>query len=227
MKYHNWQRWAFILGMGGSIQYIILTSIAMLFYKGGTYDDPNNPGYSFFINFFSDLGRTIAHSGEPNTIGWLLFSTTLLIAGMTLIISMAAYFNLFRVNKAAFRLSMSGSFLGMFAGLAFIGIAFTPSDILPEVHLLFVSIGFGLVFPVAILYSIAMWIVDYPRRYTSIFLIFAVIQSLYLLLLFLGHTVEGFGTLLIQATGQKIIVYSMILNNLFQNYGAFQIQKMK
>ena len=43
----------------------------MVFYAGGTYNDPTIPGYSFFANFISDIGRTISHSGESNFIAFL------------------------------------------------------------------------------------------------------------------------------------------------------------
>ena len=66
MDYRNWKSWAYILMIVGSIQFIILTFIAMIFYEGGTYIDSSTTGYLFWHNYFSDLGRTVAHSGISN-----------------------------------------------------------------------------------------------------------------------------------------------------------------
>ncbi|MHA1933530.1 MAG: hypothetical protein ACW96X_13380, partial [Promethearchaeota archaeon] len=57
----------YILSMVGCFQFVILTAIAMLFYKGGTYIDHFSSGYIFWQNYFSDLGRIVAHSGIQNT----------------------------------------------------------------------------------------------------------------------------------------------------------------
>ena len=56
MSERNWREWAFLLGMFGMVQLVILTSIAMFFYAGGTRLNPSAPGYSFWANWFSDLG---------------------------------------------------------------------------------------------------------------------------------------------------------------------------
>ena len=70
-----------VLNIIGCIQFIILTSIAMIFYKGGTYIDPSTSHYVFWNNYFSDLGRTVAHSGISNTFSFILFTVTLSIWG--------------------------------------------------------------------------------------------------------------------------------------------------
>ena len=43
---------------------------------------PKNAGYSFFTNFFSDLGRTVSFNGATNTTALLLFSGALIFAGV-------------------------------------------------------------------------------------------------------------------------------------------------
>ena len=53
-------------------------------YPGGTFRDHATSGYSITHNFLSDLGMTVAHDGEPNRLGALLFvlSLTILVVGM-------------------------------------------------------------------------------------------------------------------------------------------------
>jgi hypothetical protein len=56
MNLKNWKR-AFIFIIIGSVQYVVLTFIAMLSYAGGSYINHNAPGYSFWSNYFSGLGQ--------------------------------------------------------------------------------------------------------------------------------------------------------------------------
>lgn len=76
MSEKDWREWAFLFGMLGVVQYAILTSIAMFFYAGGTALNPNTSGYTFWANFFSDLGRTRAWSGRNNTISLIIWIIT-------------------------------------------------------------------------------------------------------------------------------------------------------
>jgi hypothetical membrane protein len=62
MSEKSWREKAFIFGMIAAITYAILPLIAMVFYAGGTMVDPNAPGYTFWENFFSDLGMTKSYS---------------------------------------------------------------------------------------------------------------------------------------------------------------------
>ena len=52
------------------ILFLVSTAVAMLFFPGGTILDHNTKGYSFFNNFFSELGRWRTHNGE---IKWISF----------------------------------------------------------------------------------------------------------------------------------------------------------
>ena len=47
--------------------FIPLLGLAILFFKGGTIDDPTTVGYSFYGNFISELGAVTAHNGEFNS----------------------------------------------------------------------------------------------------------------------------------------------------------------
>ena len=46
------------------IIFVGLNILAMLLYPGGNINNPDQIGYSFIYNFFSDLGMTISHSGK-------------------------------------------------------------------------------------------------------------------------------------------------------------------
>ena len=50
----NWKQNAYIFEILGCVVYVILIFLAMLFYAGGTADNPNLQGYSFWGNTLSD-----------------------------------------------------------------------------------------------------------------------------------------------------------------------------
>jgi hypothetical protein len=217
---------AFILAIIGCVQFIILTTVAMFFYPGGTYTDHNATGYSFWSNFFSDLGRIETFLGVSNTVSRSLFTTALSFAGLVLILAFAALPQLFTRVKAARRLAVLGSIFGIISAISYLGIASVPSDFHLLTHKLFVYIGFTSFLLVVALYSAAIFRSKYyPRAYAFTYLGFAVILALYLVLLFAGPKAETALGDKIQATGQKIVVYAEIVCMFIQSYGALQVQK--
>ncbi len=211
----------FDLIIGGCIFFVALTALAMFFYPGGTASDPTTRGYSFFMNFFSDLGRTQARNGQPNPIAAPLFFISLSGAGVMLIaffIAFARFFTRPRLDRA---LAWLGTLAGVIAGTCFIGIAFAPANLASALHNQFVFGAFE-AFPLAtILYFIALVRApDYPKHFAAVFGAFAILLLLYLGLLFFGPPLKTPEGVLIQVTGQKIIVYASIVSILIQSLGA-------
>lgn len=213
----------YILSIIGCVQFVILTAIAMVFYKGGTYIDPTPVGYIFWQNYFSDLGRTVAHSGISNTTSFILFTVTLSLWGITQIPFYITFPTLFKSYSNLRKVSICGSSLGIISGISYVGIAFTPSDITGSLHDLFVVIGFSFVFFSIILYSYVIFKTDnYPNLYAIILAISAFILSVYFLFLFFtlnSQTPEG---LLIYVVGQKFMIYTLLICNIIQGYGALK-----
>ena len=208
----------FRLIMAGCAQFVVLTLLAMLFYAGGNMANPDAPGYQFFSNFFSDLGLTIAYNGEANTASFLLFSIALSLAGLSLIVFFILMPGFFKRDAAALTLSRLGSFCGLIAGVCFIGVAFTPANLLLSAHVNFVFGAFGSYFVAVLFYVAAMFKVPvFARAYQIVLLVFAFILGGYIWLLFNGPE-----NLTIQVTGQKIIAYASITTVFIQAYGAWQ-----
>ncbi|PWI47034.1 hypothetical protein CEE45_13755 [Candidatus Heimdallarchaeota archaeon B3_Heim] len=224
MNFQNWRRGAFILVFLGASIYIVLTLVAMLVYTGGTYTNPDASGYSFLNNFFSDLGRTVAHSGEANTIAWILFTASVLTIGIAMILFYSAWISLFQDDASTYRLSQVGSIFGIIAAIGFIGVGLTPWDLLLEPHFLSVRIGFFFTFIASTIYSFVLYRqTTYPRVYLNTLLTFTGISFLYLILLFFGPAAETTEGLFIQVVGQKIIVYIMAVVFSIQGYGALKV----
>ncbi|MHA1542528.1 MAG: hypothetical protein ACTSQH_06105 [Candidatus Hodarchaeales archaeon] len=218
----------FPLTVIGSVQFLILSIIAMFTYKGGTRLDQTSKGYSFFSNFFSDLGRTISYSGEVNTVSAVIFFITLIGLGLSFLGYFLVIPELFAHTKKKKKYGKLASLIGKYAVVAFIGIAFAPADLLPLVHDLLVITGFTLV---AIVSGIAFILTSKDSRFTRIYtvnylVLFFVILCYGGLSLFIPTIITP-THLLIRATIQKIVVYTLIFSFLFQNYGAWKIMKKK
>ena len=225
MNLNNWRRWAYKINMIGCVQFIILTFLGMVFYKGGTYSDPSTTGYSFFLNYFSDIGRTIALSGESNLVAFVFFSLAFFLVGIMLMPSYIAFPNFFNNTIVARKISKVGSFIGMFSAFCFAGIIFAPSNIYIDAHGFFVYVGFLAGFFSSLLYSIVIFLnKSYPKRYGYNLLILTVILAFYLMLLFAKPMNQSTVGLIIQVTGQKIIIYSFTVCLFIHSYGAWKAE---
>lgn len=226
MNLTNWKKWAYILNMVGCAQFILFTFIGMLLYTGGTYNDHTIPGYSFFLNFFSDIGRTVSHSGESNFVAFVFFSTAFFFVGILLIPSFLAFPNFFDKGSTEQWISRGGSILGIFSAFCFSGITFAPSDVNSAAHTFFVYAGFLVGSFASLLYLISIFLdKTYPKKYGYNFMLFSVILALYLVLLFAGPSIETTSGLIIQVTGQKIVLYTFAICLFIHGYGAWTIEK--
>ena len=205
--------------------FVVLTLIAMLVYPGGSSSVPAQPGYSFSRNFFSDLGMRQAHNGQPNPVAGALFFSALVLAGLTLALFFVRFRLFFLATRRSQVLSLIGALLGIGAGISFIGVAFTPVDVYMEAHVQFVMWAFRL-FPLAVLcFTLLMFNTDaLPRGYGYVFLGFFGLLVAYYLLLTNGPGYETANGLVIQALGQKVIVYASILSTLIVSLGAWRAQ---
>lgn len=120
MNFKNWRHIVFLLAIINCIQSLIFTGVAMLYYPGGTFSDPNTIGYTFLGNIFSDLGRSIAHSGEPNLISFSIYNTSLFIMGVLLIPFFIAMSYLFSKEGDGKGLAKASSVLGILVGASMI-----------------------------------------------------------------------------------------------------------
>jgi hypothetical protein len=222
----NWRRLAFMLALASCIQFIVLTVAGMFFYPGGTRAEPGTTGYSFWSNFFSDLGRTATYSGDSNTVSMSLFVTALSLAAMAFALTFVAMPRLFAGHRTAGKLALVGSIFGVVSAISYLGIACVPSDIHLTLHRLFVYAAFSSFLLVVILYSAAIFRNrDYPNLYAFAYLGFALILTAYLWLLFGGPHAESPTGVRIQATGQKIVVYAEIVCMSIQACGALRTEK--
>jgi hypothetical membrane protein len=222
MTLKNWKDFAYTFVIIGCVQYIVFLFVAMLFYAGGTANDPSVQGYTFWGNYISDLGRTKAHSGKSNTISMIIFTITEIILGVSLIPFFLALPSLFEEIKQEKILGTIGSFFGVIFSICLIGIAFTPVDIMFRPHMIFVIVGYISLFFMGILYTTTMFLnKDLPKQFAYIFLFFTVIYVISLTF----AIVVGITTYSpILVLGQKIGRITTLICCIFVAYGAKNIE---
>ena len=190
----NQKNLIYILSIVGCLQFVLLTGIAMFFYKGGTYIDPSPLGYIFWQNYFSDLGRTVAHSGITNTTSFVIFTIALSLWGITQIPFYLTFPNFFKDYPDLRKFTIIGSILGVITGISYIGIAFTPSDIAGNLHDLFVVIGFSTIFFSIIIYS---YVLFKNKKYSNFYAFILTISAFILGIYFLFFGMFGFSGFLL------------------------------
>ena len=210
----------------GSAVYGLFNILAMIFYPGGTSSDKDRIGYSFFENFFSDLGMVRTYGGESNTLSLLLFASALILIGILLVLFFAVFASYFGGSSLERYSSRIGSAAGLLAGLACIGIAATPWDLYLPIHMIF-AYGFSIFFLlVAIFYSIAIYSnPTYPNRYAAVFGIYMLVLSIFLCLMIWGPDINTRAGLRLLATGQKVAIYLGMICLFIQFFGAFFYNK--
>jgi predicted anti-sigma-YlaC factor YlaD len=117
----------------------------------------------------------------------------------------------------ALRLSWLGTACVSVTSLCFIAAAFLPTDLYRRMHNLCVNAAFLMFLIAVVLLFLAILLQPgFPRRFAWIFGLFLVLLAGYILLLIFGPAARTPAGEIIQATGQKIIVYASILTIFIQ-----------
>lgn len=224
MEIKNWKKDVIYLMMFGSIQFYVLMFISMLLYQGGTINNPNISGYSFFHNFLSDLGRYKAWSGKTNIISLVIFTISYSIFSISFLIYFIIMPYFFNEKKLEKYLSIIGSFSAIIAGISMTVVAFTPYDLYPVVHLNFVRIGYISIFLAMVIYFIPTFLnKEYPNKYAIIFLVYSLIMGSYMIVAHYFPDISKNELLMFQATFQKIALYGWTITSLIESYGSWKL----
>ena len=208
--------WITILGI---LQFLILSSLAMLFYSGGNLNDPNSLRYSFCLNKFSDLGMTFSYSGKSNWISFCLFNSSLVLFGLSLIpliISVSQHFKCNSIIKLKWIQFLL--ILGITACICFSFVGLTPKNLTWAIipHFGFMCTAFMTIMIFEICYSKYIFQTSYPNFYAWLNMATAFIQFVFFLFLF---NVIPY-SLFFSCASQKIVVYVQMLNFLIQSIGS-------
>lgn len=199
-----------------TIQFVVLTFAAMQVYPGGTLFDPTTRGYGFFDNFFSDLGTTVAYSGQSNLVSCVMFVVALATLGIALVLFAGSWRSYAFARSRGALLGRLGHVAGVLSGLCFIGIACTPWNLLLDVHNLLVLGAFSLLlaFVVSV---VALLVVN--RAFGAVLygnLVYLAVLGAYVVLIFFGPNLRTEHGHAVQVAGQKLVVYASMANLLVQ-----------
>lgn len=210
----TWVRrhWLLFGGVAATcVLFVVLTTLAMLMYPGGTFPDAGTHGYQFFLNYFSDLGQTRTQSGASNLPSMLLFTSSVVMVGGALgafFLAFSAFFKTKATASVSLRLNRIATKFGIASASCFVGLAVVPENVFAAGHFLFVQGAFDSLL-IAIILQIAAL-----RRTSGVSSWLLVVNSTFVVVLFGYVLLLLFGpssrTLLgdeINAVGQKIIVY--------------------
>jgi hypothetical protein len=196
----------------GGILFIILTFFGMLFYPGGHQGDSNTIGYSFFNNYFSDLGRTVSYSGEQNIVSCILFILAMLTAAVSVFLYFHTIKSYFKQTKKLQLLMNVAYSCAIITAINFCLIAAVPTNIHLLLHRIFVLIAFTATFISTIIYMIMIILNPaYPNTSAYILLGYNIILVSYLVLLYSAIAIDSLSFYLIQTIAQKIVIYSQIV----------------
>ena len=200
----------------GVILYLIFTSISIIFYAGGTVRNPDTLGYSFTQNFFSDLGKL----STDNFLAMIFFSGSLFVVGITFSIYFYYLMKSYS-NDSLGIIAKIGSGLGIIGAVCFIGVGFTPHNVLFTPHIFFVNWAFRSFLLSSLLLSIALFKdVRVPSRYGVGYLFFATSIFFYILVLEFAPKPElSEISLIFNVLAQKAIVLIFLLSVLYQSFG--------
>lgn len=195
----------------GVILFLILSTINMYIYPGGfhiNYHVFPMDQYSFIYNNLSDMGMLYTFTGEPNFTSAALFTTTITLTGTSFLIYVRYFPQIFHTDSKSYKIARRGSIIGIISSAAFIGVAWTPWDILIVPHMMFVftafllSIVFNIFFAISILKE-----KSYPNWFAYTLMVYVLVVIAYLLALIIGPSYISLTGRVIESLGQKIVVY--------------------
>ena len=127
---------------------------------GGNAVDNFSYGYSFSLNYLSDLGRDIGYSGKNNQISFYTFNLSLIIIGISFLIYFLFLPSLHNISPASFMLSRIGGIFGCFASVCFAGVGLTPSDLYFDLHVFFANWVFRSMSLAVFFYSLTFLLIN-------------------------------------------------------------------
>ena len=204
---------------------ITCLGLSMVFYQGGTMNDPSSVGYSFARNFFSDLGKYT----PENMVSLVFFAIALTLCGVTFNAYFFYFSKLFPVKNAYQRMAIIGCVAGMFGGFCFISVGLTPSNTILGPHIFFANWAFRSFLITSVLLSIVLYNDSrFNRLYFLGYTLFALLILIYVLILeFAPNPKDSDFSLMFNVISQKAIVLVFIFSVLFQSFGNLKIISQK
>ena len=201
--------------------FILLQIVAMVTYPGGTIKDKTADGYSFILNFFSDLGIYTAYNGENNFFSMGLFIIALTLGGVTFSIYYLALPQFFKDDKTNYSIALLGTIFALAGSISMIGAGFTPGDLYPDPHDLFANWIFRFYLVTAFCYTMVIFRSNIlPNKYALGYGIFTLCIAMYIgVLEFSSSPQSSLSALIFHVVAQKMVVLTFCLAIVYQTFG--------
>ena len=217
MNLEKWKQIAAICEILGNSLFFLLIFIAMFFYTGGTMDNPSAPGYSFWGNTISDLGRIISYNGGFNIISMVLFTIAIITLALLSIPLYVIFPKIFSMSKFESISAKIGSLLGYITTIGWIGVIFFPADISNDIHWLFAYIIYASFFFSGVFYTFTLFLNKHiSKTYAIILTLYCIIHFISLMMIIVGLPISR--TYLV--VGQKIAHISSIVSYIILSFGV-------
>jgi hypothetical protein len=188
--------------------------------------------YSLSHNFLSGLGGLTTVGGESNTASAIIFNSSMVLIGATLILFYRRFKDVFPALNDSLKsiyFSKLAKPLGVVAGVLYAGVGLIPHDFHFAAHVFCAQYAFLTLFFLGILHCLTIYHSKHiNNRYALGYVVFLVVLLIYLYLMFFGPSI-GPGVnftesdLMLQVIAQKSIVFTFILSILIQVYGFHKL----
>jgi uncharacterized membrane protein len=219
----NLNKKVYLLEISSIILYIVLITIAMFTYGGGTKFDSNSPGYSFWGNTFSDLGRTVSYNGNINIISMVLFSIAYLGIAFGFLPFYYIFPKIFDNGTIQSKCAKLGSIFGLISSIGFLGVVLTPADLLRPPHMILAMIAYACIFFMSVFYSASLLkSMAFSDSYFYLFVIFSILFFITLMMQLFGDIISN---RIMAVIGQKIGRIAIFITYSILTYKLWKLEK--
>ncbi len=202
------------------IFFLACVMIAIPLYPGGNMLDPTQSGYDLSRNFLSELGGYNAQSGETNFFSAFFFNMGVFAFSL---VGVAFLFipRLFAHHHIAFISALIGSSLMVVGCFLFAAVGLTPYDLYFDAHLFVVLTAFRLIVPATLFFIVAFSLVNIPRIYLVIGVVFLMSNILYVIYQWQFENPRAGESSLIEAVIFQKLIITLCMLNIFSFSYAF------
>ncbi len=207
---------------------LVIFSLAIYYYPGGTYTDPDYVGFNFLETTISDLGRTIARNGEDNIISRALFMTGILSMSVLCVILHSLFVTNFTDRKSTKILSIIGTILGITQAGMYVALAFSPVDIDYKIHNKIIFSASGFLVATTIIYLIVFFMnKQYPKLGIYSYLILFMGEFAFMVAIIVGSILQEPIQEHIRRAGNTTFIFLSILIYALQFIGLSKYYQQK
>jgi hypothetical membrane protein len=195
-----------------------LGALAAAAYPGGTVLDRHAAGYSFFRNFISDLGMTVAHDGQSNWLGAALFVGSFGSLVVSLATCAAGFVSLHAPSPRSRSFARLGAVGGALIAVCLLGAALAPVNEAAPIHMWFAAVASVIAPPTLVIFAIAAARDDrMPVQVAVAWLMLAIAIGTWFAMRW-GPSLATPAGLTIQATVQKAVAAVVVCVGTFQTF---------